>query len=353
MGRPLLGLDIGTSAVRAAEVSGKTDPPTLTRFAQVGLPAGAVADGEVGDADTIVGGIKDLIGRGRFTARRVAVGVANQKVVVRQIELPFMEEGELKGALQFQAQEYIPIPIEEAILDFQVLEVLTTETGERMMKVLLVAAQRDMVNAFVSVAQRAGLDPAVVDLSPFASLRALVDPVPPLLGPRQSEAVIDVGAGVTNVIVHERATPRFVRILPMGGGDITDAVVSGLGISFEEAEGVKSRVGLSPEGAPPPIERAARLIEQRTSAFIDEVRGSIDYYLTQPEAAPIAGVLLTGGGSKLPNLAERLGAALRLPVEEGRPLARVRLGKLGLTPEQLSQVSAVCGVAVGLALRQA
>ncbi len=351
MARSLLGLDIGTSSVRAAEVSTKTQPPTLERFASVALPRGAVSGGEVSDPHAVVAAIRELTGKGRFSVKRTALGIANQKVVVRQIDMPGMDEEELKGALQYQAQEYIPIPIEDAILDFQVLEEVANEAGERTLKVLLVAAQRDMVTSFVSVAQEAGLDPAVVDLSSFADMRALATESP-ILGGREGEAIIDIGAGVTNIIVHEQGKPRFVRILPMGGADVTDALVSGLGIDAEEAESVKSRVGVTPEGGPPPIEGAARLIEQRASAFIDEVRGSIDYYLTQPNAARLATVVLTGGGSKLPGLHERLSTALHLPVDEGQPLTRVRLGKLSQTPDELGHLSAICAVSVGLAMRE-
>ena len=352
MARSLLGLDIGTSAVRAAQVSTKTDPPTMELFASVELPRGAVSGGEVLDHEAVVSALKELISRGRFSAKRTALGIANQKVVVRQLDMPAMEEEELRGALQFQAQEYIPIPIEDAILDFQVLEELVDSNGERQVKVLLVAAQRDMVNGFVSVAQAAGLDPAVVDLSPFAAMRALSAPIP-LLGSRESEAVIDIGAGVTDIVVHEHGKPRFVRILPMGGHDVTDALVAGLEIDEAEAENVKLRTGLAPEGGPFPAEGAAKIVDQRASAFVDEVRGSIDYYLAQEGAARISTVVLTGGGSKLPGLHERLASALHLPVEEGQPLSRVRLGKISQTPDELAHLSAVCAVAIGLAMREA
>jgi type IV pilus assembly protein PilM len=350
MARSLLGLDIGSSSVRAAEVSTKTEPPTLERFASVELPRGAVAGGEIADHAAVAAAVKELLSKGRFGVKRTAIGIANQKVVVRQIDMPAMAEDELRGALQYQAQEYIPIPIEDAILDYQVLEETANEAGEPTLKVLLVAGQRDMINGFVNLAADAGLDPAVVDLSPFADMRALGSATP-LLGSRDGEVIIDVGAGITNIVAHEQGRPRFVRILPMGGNDITDALVAGLSIDLQEAESVKARVGLSPEGGPVPAEGAAKLIEQRASAFIDEVRGSIDYYLTQPGAGRVSTVILTGGGAKLPGLHERLSAALHLPVEEGQPLNNVRLGKISQTPDELARLSSVCAVAIGLAMR--
>jgi type IV pilus assembly protein PilM len=348
--RALLGLDIGTSAVRAAQVSRKTDPPTLERFATVPLPRGAVAGGEIVDAAAVADAVRELLRRGRLGAKRTAIGVANQKVVVRQVELPAMEEAELRSALQFQAQEHIPIPIEEAILDFQILEESLTPEGDRTIKVLLVAAQRDMVSAFVSVGEKAGLDVAAVDLSPFAAVRA-VGSTAPLLGTRESEAIVDVGAGVTTIVVHEHGTPQFVRILPMGGDDITEALAAALQVGWEEAEAIKARLGVPPEGGLPGDD-AARIIEGQVGAFVEELRGSIDYYLSQPGASRIATVVATGGGSRLPGLLERLTAALHLPVEEGQPLARVRLGALAQTPEELARLSSTSAVALGLALRE-
>lgn len=350
MARPVVGLDVGTSAVRAAEVNARKDPPLLIRFAQVGLAGGAMVDGEIADPDLVVAAVRELWRRGGFKNRRVAMGVANQKVVVRQVDLPYLPEQELRGALQFQVQEFIPIPIDEAILDFQVLEEFLGEKGERMMRLLLVAAQREMIGAFVDVAQRAGLDPAVIDLSPFASLRALVGRVPGVLAGGEGEAIVNVGAGVTTIVVQENGNPRFVRILPMGGNEITEALVAGLGIPPADAEGVKGRVGVVPEGVTPPVEGAAEIIEQRAAAFIEEVRGSLDYYTAQASAVRVVRVVLTGGGSLLPNLASRIAGALHVPAEQASALARLKLGKLGLTPEQLAQISAVAAVPVGLAM---
>jgi type IV pilus assembly protein PilM len=346
---PLIGLDIGTTAVRAAEIVTGKDGRSLVRFAQIGLPAASAPDGEIADPMAVTASIKEAMTRGGFRTRKVGIGVANQKVVVRQIELPHMEEADLRSSLQFQVQEFIPIPVEDAILDFQVLEEFANDEGQRRIKVLLVAAQRGMVESLVGAVSAAGLDPGLVDLAPFAALRACTPETPPLLSSRESEALIDIGGGVTNIVLHEQGTPRFVRILPMGGSDITQALVAGLGIPVEDAESVKARIGLVPEAGGPVAEGAATIIEGRAAAFIEEVRGSIDYYLGQPNAAQITRVSLTGGGARLPNLRARLEAALHIPVTEADPFLRVALGK-SFGPEDSAQIAAVGSVAIGLAL---
>lgn len=344
-----VGLDIGTSGVRAAHVALAKQPPTLETFGQISLPLGAVRDGEIQDTGIVSQALSQLWKRGGFKGKRVSLGIANQKVVIRQIDLPFMEEEELRGAIQFQVQEYIPIPVEDAVLDFQVLDEFVTEANERMMRVLLVAAQKDMVARFVETVNQAGLDCEAVDVLPLALIRALGGGSGALTPTGTGEAIIDLGAGVTNIAVHEGGVPRFVRILLTGGNAMTEAAAAGLGTSFEEAERMKQQMGLGQPAAGQ--ETGSRILQERAAAFVDEIRGSLDYYQAQADATRITRVILTGGGSKLGNLTARLANAVRLPVEPGRVLQRVHPGKrLGLSEGQLVEAEPLMAGAIGLAL---
>ena len=190
----VVGLDIGTWGVRAAELTLGKGGATLERFGQVALPPGAVRDGEVVDSDAVADAVKQLWAQAKFSSKKVVVGVANQKVVVRQVDLPWLPTGELKKALAFQVQDFIPMPVEQAILDFHPLEEYTNDGGARMMRVLLVAAARDMVDSALAAVSKAGLTPQMVDLTSFAVLRALVSMDHTGLDSMQAEALIDVGA---------------------------------------------------------------------------------------------------------------------------------------------------------------
>jgi type IV pilus assembly protein PilM len=351
-GRTAIGLDIGTSGVRAAELAFGKGTATLQRFGQVALPVGAVRDGEVIDPQLVAESIKHLWSTAKFSSKKVVLGVANQKVIVRQVDLPWMPMDELRKALPLQVQDFIPIPVEQAILDFHTLETVTGEGGARSLRVLLVAAARDMVQAALEATKRAGLTATQVDLTPFAVLRALghVDQI----GVRNSngaEALVDVGAKVTNIVVHQNGAPSFVRILLMGGDNVTDAVSERLGVPFEQAVGVKQQLGMSPvRGEAVSDHPAARVIETSAGSFVEEIRGSLDYYLAQPSSVPLTRVVLSGGGARLNGLGQRLAAATRLPVEPGAATAALRVGKTGLTPDQLSYVEPQIAVPVGLAL---
>ncbi|MCW2600797.1 MAG: type pilus assembly protein PilM [Frankiales bacterium] len=350
MASKVVGLDIGTSGVRAAELTLGKSGATLERFGQVALPPGAVRDGEVVDADAVAEAVKQLWAQAKFSSNKVVVGVANQKVVVRQVDLPWLPTDELKKALAFQVQDFIPMPVEQAILDFHPLEEFTNDAGGRMLRVLLVAAARDMIDSALAAVSKAGLTPQMVDLTSFAVLRALVSMDHTGLDSLQAEALVDVGASVTNIVVHQGGVPRFVRILLMGGADITDAVAERLGVPLDQAESIKQESGMPAVPGLAESHPAIRAIEATGSAFVEEVRGSLDYFMAQPGAARIGRVILSGGGSRLNGLADRLSSATRLPVQPARPMSGLKLGKTGLSPDQLAYVEPMVAVPVGLAM---
>jgi type IV pilus assembly protein PilM len=341
----VIGLDIGSSAVRAVQLSGGgKGPATLERLGQVLLPPGAVRDGEIIDAEQVAEALRILWKQYGFKGRKVAIGVANQQVVVRQIDIPALPESELRESLPFQVQDFIPIPVDQAELDFQVLREYATEDGTAMQRVLVVAAATEMIASHMAVLERAKLTPVVLDLQAFALLRALVDERAVAdSDPAMGEMLVNVGATVTNIVVHSQAVPRFVRILLMGGGNITEALVNTSGMAWEQAEAFKA------QPSPPPSPET-QLITDRSERFIAEMRGSLDYYRAQTEAVQVGRIVLTGGGSMLPGLPERLAQAVRLPVDRGHPMQFLRIGKVPLSPEQLGEAEPFVGTAVGLAM---
>ncbi len=319
---------------------------SLDKFGQVALPDGAVRDGEVVDAEAVAKALRQLWSQVKFSSKKVTVGVANQKVIVRQVDLPWMPPAELKESLAFQVQDFIPIPVEHAVLDFHPLEELTSSAGVRVVRGLLVAASREMVMGLVGAVQKAGLTPEAVDLTSFAVLRSAVRG--DALG-TDVDALVDIGARVSNIVIHQGGVPRFVRILLLGGQDVTDAIADRMGIPVLEAEAIKQRMDLDlPSDEVDAVAR--RAVEGAASAFVDEVRGSLDYFMASSGSGPIGRLVLTGGGSRLGGLATRLSEATRLPVQPGRPISDLAHGKSALTDEQISFVEPQATVPVGLAL---
>lgn len=349
MATRVVGLDLGTYAVRAVELVVGGGQPTLGRFAQATLPPGAIRDGEVIDVGAVSTAVKRLWSEGGFKTKRVILGVANQRVIVRQAELPQMSEADLRAALRFEAQELIPIPVEDAILDSQILEEMVSPEGEPRMRILLAAAQRDMVRTHLAAVQGAGLSVEAVDVIPFALVRALFDrATQSFTGDGSAEAVVCIGGGVTNVVVHEQGVPRFVRVLLVGGDDVTDAIARDLDVDLDAAEDLKRRADISSSDAA--VARAGQVVSDRLTPLVEEIRGSLDYYLAQSQSSPIGRVLVTGGGSRLPGLMERLQSQIGGRVEPAHPLSSLKIGQVRLSQAQLAEYEPLMTVPIGLAL---
>ena len=247
-----------------------------------------------------------------------------------------------------------------------------------MLRMLLVAAQRSMVETFVSAATGAKLEPVGLDLVPFALVRSVgTTGVGMDLEEDGDEAVIDIGAHVTNIVVHARGTVRFVRILPSGGRDVTIAIARGVGVDDEVAERIKRGEDVefaetpAPEASdagqddrddaegeegedaavlgPPDLDRAREIAMQRAGSFVDEIRSSLEFYTAQAQGARIARVLVTGGGSKLDGFLDLLRQRIPVEVEAGRVFLHAR-SQLSLSEEALAEAEPVLAVAVGLAI---
>lgn len=341
----VVGLDIGTSAVRGAQVSSGRGGLALTAFGQVPLPPDAITEGEIRDPGAVSQAIAQLWKRAKFRSKRAILGVANQRVVVRQVDLPYLEEKEFRSSLRYQIADHVPMPVETAELDFQIVEDFKNEDGDHMMRVLLVAAATDMVDSFVSATADAGVRPEGVDLTPFAVARAVSPVARGETGAAGAEAIIDVGAGITNILVHVSGEPRFVRILLIGGDGATLAISEALGISREEAEAVKLDMARGVGAA-----SIATALESHVATLVNEIRGSIDYFSSQDDSEPVTSVLVTGGGALTPGLVPALERTLRMEVRKAQPMAGLNFKRSGLTAEQLASVEPVAAAALGLAM---
>ncbi len=346
-----VGLDIGTSAVRAAMVQMQRGAPVLKRYGQVALTEGAVVGGEIVDPDLVRDALIALWKSAKLPKRRVVVGIANQRIIVRRLDVPYMSEEELRESLAFRAAEYVPMAIDDAVLDFVPLEEFATPEGEAMLSVLVIAAQKDMIDEVLGVVTGAGIKPMALDLQAFAMVRAAFGTefdVPP-----GSQAMVNIGAGVTQVAILKNGTVRFLRIMPMGGSSFTRALASAASISSDEAERLKRRIGVLPEGrADAEGDPGRAALTREADALIEEVRGSLDFYLSEAQDERIERVLISGNGARLPHLANRLASQLEVPIEPLRVLAegRVQTGKVGMSEAELAQIEPVLPVPLGLAM---
>ena len=371
MARRLIGLDIGTNAVTAAEVV-PGSPMRLTAFGQVALPRDAMLEGEIVNDVAVTEAIKRLRSEVGLRKAPVRIGIASPRLVVRQIEMPVMSRADLQGALRFQIQDLIPIPASEAVVDFAILDEIlpshapdpTSSTdpnepsaskrtaapsllnadGDPVMRVLLAAAQQSSVMRLVEAVEGAGLPVESVDLIPLALVRSL--------GAHSSmtggaEGIVSIGGGVTCVVVHEGGIPRFVRVLGSGGRELSDAIEVSLEVSADHAEAWKRQIGIVDDDA---VRQAQFAIERPLSMLLDDIRSSLDYYRNQPGAARLNRVQLTGGGGQLHGLRERLSGLLNVAVERAEPRSGLVVGDIGFTVDELPRLDPYLSAAVGLAI---
>lgn len=348
MARTLIGLDVGTAAVRAAELRFGRGRPELVRFAQIALAPGAVVAGEVVDVLAVSDALKRLWKEGGFAGKRVVTGVAGQRVVARTTEMPAMSDDDLRSSLPFQVQELIPIPLDESVIDHQVLEAFAEEGAEKL-RVLVVAAHRDVIRSLLAALEGAGLEAARVDLIPLALIRALHEPGFAELADGSDgatvEAIVDLGAGVTNVVVHEHGVPRFMRSLATGGVELTEALVTDLGVDYDEAEALKRRTDESVES-----QHARDVLRAALNPLLEEVRTSIEFWQAQSPDQDLRHLVVTGGASRPPDVLVRLERLIAVPVTAASAFARIDTKAAGLDAPTLEAADAVASVAVGLAL---
>ena len=366
MPRTLVGLDIGSSGVRAAEFVPGRRRPTLRRFARVPLAPGVVRAGSVVDGEALTQALRTLWAEGKFGSKTVNLSVANAGVLVRQMDLDWMPPADFRQALRYQVQDVLPFSVDEANLDYHLLDDLEVAgedgTTRRVARILLVAASRDMVDSFVDAARRAGLRVHGVDLLPFALLRART----PLLteGSADTEAIVDVGADVVSVVVHAGGVPRYVRMIPGVGGDaVTQAVQERYDWSWEDAERTKVYVGLPGHAHLDPTQAstvtprsdgldhaAQQVVAVAASALADEISTTLDFYrdsTVEGEGGPVGRVLLAGSGSLLGGFEEHLAARLGLPVERLDVRTRLRApSRIHLDPDP-SVLAVPVGLCVG------
>lgn len=319
MPRSVVGLDIGSTAVRAVEVrAGRT--ATVRRTGRVPLAPGVVEGGQVRQPEELTAALKELWSTHGFRERAVRLGVGSAAVLVRQAELQWMPPQDLKKALRFMVSDLLPVPVEQANLDHVLLgEVERPDPAapddpsrnQRMVKVLLVATAREGVDETVRCVRAAGLRPVTADLTPLALVRAARALAP---AGDQTQAVIDIGDDKVAVSVHTDGVPHFVRVVPgIGGRSLTRALVDATDLEWLQAEALKTSVGLpsTPDGRTDP--GVAEVLLHATRHLLGEVRESLSFYAaSEPERQPVLAHLV-GAVAALPGLPQLAAEVLGIP----------------------------------------
>lgn len=339
-GKTVVGLDIGSSSIKAIELKRSRAGIQLAHLGFEPLATDVVVDSMIMDSPSVSNAITRIFTENNFKARSVATSVSGHSVIVKRITVPVMGDQELAERIQLEAAQNIPFDINDVHTDYQVL---SDDISAPQMDVLLVAVKKDKILNYTNVLSMAGRTPAIVDIDVFAVQNCYEYNYQP--APESTVALLNLGASVMNINIVKGDKPLFTRDVSVGGNQYTDSLQKELDLSFEQAESLKlgERVATVSEDAKAPI------IQQVTELIVLEIQKTFDFFRATSAGEHIERIYMAGGSAQVPGLMEALRREFSLPVDFLNPFLRIEYEPelAGLIEQNAGQMA----VAVGLALR--
>jgi type IV pilus assembly protein PilM len=369
-GARTIGLDVDRGALKAVQISGSAGELTLRHVGYHRLPPGAVVDGEVADVEVLGAEIREFWSSHAFKGKSVNLGVANGRVVVRLLDFPRMEAEDLKSAITFEAQDHIPMPLDEAVLDYVVLG--PQAEGSDLDRILVVAAHKDMIEGYTAALRAGGLKPAGIDVKALALTRSAL---PETFFDEGATLLLDIGTELTNLAITQGSNPTLTRFIPSGLDRFVEAVSEAADLPEEQAEkealNPRVRLGADPEVTDTPGQEeeekgqeeeeeeefdsalaydVRRGLEEAVQALAEDVHRSIEYHHSQPGTSEVSQAFVSGEGALIPGLDAYLRELLGVSTHRANPVAKLGSNRSNVSDEQLAAMEPVLAVALGLAM---
>jgi len=338
--KPLIGLDIGSSAVKAVELKKTKEGYELTSVGLEPLSPETVVDGAIIDALSVSSAIDRIYQSQRIKAKDVATSVSGHSVIIKKITLPLLEDDELYDHVYADAGQYIPFDIADVSLDYQVLE--PTPAGDGY-EVLLVAVKRDKINNYQSAL--IGRSLALVDVDAFALQNTFEVNYEP--DPAATVALLNIGASVMNINIVRGGVPLFTRDVSVGGNQYTDALQKELELSFEDAENLKRGQAVAGVGE----EQRTGVLRSVSEILVLEIQKTFDFFRASAGSEPIGHIYGAGGAARTPGLLDMLREEFQMPVDEIDPFRRITYNPGKFSDEYIREIAPRLAVCVGLGLR--
>ena len=352
----LIGLDIGSHAVKMVEIDQSKKVMSLKNFGIIGVPREAIVEGYIKDKEAVSQAIKNLFRNLKSRNRNVAISISGFSVIIKKIMMGYMDESELESTIQEEAEQYIPFDINEVNLDFDILnpggvsgERAEEKKGEDpdRMEVMLVAAKKDIIDDYVGLLGLVGLNPAVLDVDAFAlqnAFEASMDEV----SARACVALVNVGAEELGINAIKNGVSMFTRDSSYGGAQITEAIMSEFDVDFDAAERIKLGGAEVENGKKAALEEIFRSV---VSDWVREINRALDFLSSAFPEDTIEKIFLAGGSCRVPDFQKQLQAETRIPVVELNPFANLQIDEKHFDTKYLAYMAPQAAVAVGLALR--
>ena len=339
----LVGLDIGSKAIKVALISEKKKGLTLERFGMIEIAPGLIEEGTIKEPESVADTLRQLFKTYGIKERNVAISIGGYSVIVKKINVQTMTEEQLQDTIHFEAEQYIPFDINDVNLDFQILG--ESEQTSNHMSVLLVAAKKEMINDYISLTQLAGLNPCIIDVDAFA-LQNIFEANYNI--ENENVALIDIGASKTSLNILKGRNSVFMRDVSLGCGQINQKIVSMLDCSFEEAELIKfgeKTNKISPE-------ELSEIASTIVSDWCTEIRRALDFFYSTYPDDQIKQIVISGGGGNINEFRELLAVETSAEVKTINPFAKFHVDAERFDREYLDRIAPQASICMGLATRK-
>ena len=338
-----VGIDIGSSSIKLVQLKElKGGSFQLVKLGIAPLPAEAIVDNTLMDSSSIVEGVRGLMDSLKVKATDAACSIAGNSVIIRKITVPAMSSEDLEDQIQWEAEQYIPLDINDVNVDFQILPSDDMDSGR--MSVLLVASKKDIISDYTRVFAEAGISLSIMDVDAFALQNIFEVNYDP--SPEDVVALINVGASMTNINVVRGGVSLFTRDVQVGGGQFSEDIQKQFAISSAEAEQLKLSAGSQQN------ERLQGVMAKLIDSFALEIRRSLEFYNTTASDGKIERIYLAGGAAKTSGLVEILKERIGISVEIINPFKKVTVPEKEFAADQLREMGPVMAIAAGLATRR-
>ena len=339
----LVGLDIGSRSIKAAQIVDSKRGHTLKHFAMVDIAHGAIEEGTINDPESVAQSIQQLFKSNNIKENNVAVSIGGYSVIVKKINVQTMAEEQLQETIHFEAEQYIPFDISDVNLDFQILG--EDENNSNQMNVFLVAAKKEMVNDYINLVNLAGLNPCIVDVEAFALQNTFESNYD---AQDDNIALIDIGASKTSLNILKGSSSVFMRDVSLGCGQINQKIMSLIECTFEEAEQLK--YGEDSDKLTP--EDLKGIVSSVVADWCTEIRRALDFfYSTYPEDQ-IKRIILSGGGANIGEFRQLLATEASAEVESLNPFQKFHLDGKNFDDAYIQQIGPQAAISMGLAMRK-
>ncbi len=346
--KTLVGLDIGSSAVKAVELKPAGKGYKVSAFGSELIPADSIVDGAILDGAAVADAIRRLFAERKFQSREVAASLSGNAVIVKKISLPAMTETELAESIYWEAEQYIPFDIQDVNLDYQIVDRGDPGSGRTSMDVLLVAAKKEKIADYTGVIAQAGRTAVVVDVDAFALQNAFE--VNYGIEPGETVVLLNAGASTTNINILYGDQSVFTRDLSIGGHAYTEAVQKELNLPFEEAERLQRGDTAADAVASADVRAVLRAVSENVML---EIQKTFDFFKATAASDHLDRIVVSGGASRAEGFMELLAERFEAPVEMLNPFRTVAFDARRLAVDSIDLVAPTAAVAVGLALRKA